>query len=334
MDSGLATSTTTTPVAISTGPGSVAASAALASLSPGVRYYYRAVLTGAWGTVRGDVRDFLTPIFVWGEAGTSPIEGKLDATIIPNTTSSPVLYPNTSNRNFDVQLVTSGLGSNGLTTVLGEAAWWLEGSASSAPAPATVRVRFYRPGTTTPTALRGIHFRLEDAETNERCSDFSYFDADGNQVPLLWNSAAFTYSHKPRFNASGSEVENLAPTEGSIQHGKWIEIDLSGVAVSGFELRVKRMSVNNAGGIVMTALASPALRSLATLRPSRWTRPLMATLPCLTTPVRQPPPRVSPPSSSKCQLRVRSCCRASDPSCSRARWPAASPQSPASNCRS
>jgi len=259
MDSGLASSTTTTPVAISTGPGSVAASAALASLSPGVRYYYRAVLTGAWGTVRGEVRDFLTPIFVWGEAGTSPIEGKLDATIIPNTTSSPVLYPNTSNRNFDVQLVTSGLGSNGLTTVLGEAAWWLEGSASSAPVPATVRVRFYRPGTTTPTALRGIHFRLEDAETNERCSDFSYFDADGNQVPLLWNSAAFTYSHKPRFNASGSEVENLAPTEGSIQHCKWIEIDLSGVAVSGFELRVKRMSVNNAGGIVMTALGGAGI---------------------------------------------------------------------------
>ncbi len=199
----------------------------------------------------GQILDDDRPVVLrWANAGANPTLGLLDSTIIPNTTTSPVLYPGTNGGRFDVQLTTTGLSGNGLAMMGGEVCWYFNGHNSATTS--RVNMRFYRPGTTTPKHLTNIHFSIEDSESFEELSSFSYFDAVGNRVFVPWtNSSIFTYSHAPLYGSSGMTVENRAPIESRAQSGKWIRVNLRGIAVSGFEFGYRRRS-GLAGSIMLT----------------------------------------------------------------------------------
>lgn len=181
-------------------------------------------------------------ILKWGVAGALAADGLLDATIIPNTTVSPVIYPGVNNGQFDVHLSTRKLTGNGVVVVGGQAGWYLNAENSSINDTAQVRVRFFKPGTTTPEALSFIHFSIEDAEQKEELSNFCYYTADGTKVPVAWSDSIFSYSHSPAFGSAAASVENNAPLLGKSQSGKWVRVNLTGIAVSGIEFNYRRRS--------------------------------------------------------------------------------------------
>lgn len=187
----------------------------------------------------------------WAVAGADPADSLLDTTIIPNTTSSPVNYPGTNGGRFDVRISTNGLSGNGLAMMGGEVCWYLNGYNSSSRS--TVSMRFYRPGTDDPKHVTSISFSIEDAESYEELSNFSYWTADGTKVPLLWTSPVFTYSHTPLYSNGNSAVENTAPLIGKTQSGRWIRVNLAGIAVSGIEFSIRKRS-SSAGSVMLTHL--------------------------------------------------------------------------------
>lgn len=199
------------------------------------------------GNTDGDPDDPSTPgyptldddglhVVKWGGAGALPVNGRMDATIIPNDTTTPVIYAGMDRGRFDLHLETDGLQSNDLYTLGGEESWSLGPRTSDA----TVRFRFYSPGTTTPYSIRNIRFSIEDAEVGEELLNFTYWDAAGNPVELPWNDAAFSYSHTPSFSNSNKTVENGASLIGKPQAGKWVRVDLTGIDVSGISFGFRK----------------------------------------------------------------------------------------------
>ena len=253
-DDAFTSPTTSSAANIAGTPGVSSGSVSISGLTPNVRYYFRAIVTNSAGTSTGTAMSLLTPVIVWGNTGALPAAGAMDATVIPNTTTTPVVYTNINNQHYDVQVSTNNLARNEFTNVLGESSWWLEGSALGGSGPATVQIKFCATGTDTPQAVLGVRFRFEDAELYEAFSNFSYFDAAGTEIPLLWNGSVFSYSHTPVFNAAHTEVENGAPPESTIQNGKWIQVNLANVPVTGFKFGLRRKAVSAAGGVIMTSL--------------------------------------------------------------------------------
>lgn len=200
----------------------------------------------------GQILDDDRPVMLkWAVAGADPADSLLDTTIIPNTTSSPVNYPGTNGGRFDVRISTNGLSGNGLAMMGGEVCWYLNGYNSSSRS--TVSMRFYRPGTDDLKHVTSINFSIEDAESYEELSNFSYWTADGTKVPLLWSSPVFTYSHTPLYSNGNSAVENTAPLIGKTQSGRWIRVNLTGIAVTGIEFSIRKRS-SSAGSVMLTHL--------------------------------------------------------------------------------
>ena len=170
----LASPIASSSVSVGSGTEEVIESVQLTDLDPNTRYYYRAVSTSTAGTFYGEVESLLTPVIVWGPPGALAEEGRLDATRIPNTTGATT-YTDVSGNGYDVEISTSSLGGRGYTTVTGEPACWLEGSASTSSTASTVRVRIYENGTTNPFGVMGVHFRIDDAELTETLLNFTYF---------------------------------------------------------------------------------------------------------------------------------------------------------------
>ena len=192
-------------------------------------------------------------ILKWGVAGALAADGLLDATVIPNTTTAPVIYSGVNHGQFDVHLSTRRLTGNGTVLVGGEVGWYINADNSSNNEAGQVRVRFFRPGTTTPAALSFIHFSIEDAEQKEELSNFCYYTADGTKVPVAWSNGIFSYSHTPTFGSAATSVENNAPLLGKSQSGKWVRVNLKGMAVSGIEFNYRRRS-SLAGSIFLSHL--------------------------------------------------------------------------------
>ncbi len=245
----LATFSTSASAPAGNGNVLVAGSVPIAGLQANTRYYYRAILTNEAGIFSGEIKSFLTPTFVWGPSGTTTASGQLDATRIPNTGTS-TLFRNISGLGYDVAINTNGLGGNGFTSVTGTPSWWFGGSAPSAAEGATVGFRFFDAGTINPRGVIGVRFQIDDAEQMETLLNFHYFTATGEKIFVPWTSPIFSYSHTPTFGSSGATVENGAPYAGLTQSGKWVDINLSGISVSGFEFQFKRRTLS-AGTIIM-----------------------------------------------------------------------------------
>jgi len=186
----------------------------------------------------------------FGAPGADPTLGLLDSSIIPNTTTTPVLYSNVCENRFDVKLSTRNLAGNGFVTIGGEAGWLINGSDNGAVG--TVTFRFYEPGTSTLKPLDFIFFSIEDAEQGEQFVDFSYWDAAGDQVyPSVTDASIFSYSSTPI--TSAGTVENGAALVGKLQTGKWMRVDLRGTPITGFQFGYRKR-FSEAGSVVVTHL--------------------------------------------------------------------------------
>ena len=193
----------------------------------------------------------------FGAPGADPKLGLLDASIIPNTTSAPVLYEDVCENRFDVRLSTRNLAGNGFVTIGGEAGWLINGSDNGATG--TVTFRFYEPNTTTLKPLNFIFFSIEDAEQGEQFVDFCYWNAAGDQIyPSVTDASIFTYSNTPI--AGAGVVENGAQLVGKLQTGKWMRVDLRGTPITGIQFGYrKRFSA--AGSVVLTHLGGSPVGS-------------------------------------------------------------------------
>lgn len=250
---------TTSSQNIGSGFADVVVTFPVTGLVPNTTYYYRVAATSSAGTARGEVHSFLTPVIAWGGAGANAGEGILDATRIPADTftpvPAPVVFTNVAGQGYDISTTTYRLGATGPATfpatTEGNPAWFFQGTAPNNSGYAAFTFRFFQTGTTNPTGVLGIHLRLEDAETNERFANFSYWDAIGNKITVPFTDSLFTYSNPPSYFNNGYGVVNGAGYEGGTQTGKWIDIDLSLRAISGFELLSHRQT-SSAGSVVMT----------------------------------------------------------------------------------
>lgn len=198
--------------------------------------------------------DDVVKYILWGEQGSLPEDSMMDATLPTVDATYPLVFEGMGAGLFDVSMIASGMTGAGLKRIGGQPAWSL--TASSGGAKALVNFRFFKTGSTTELKhLKNIVFRIEDAEAGEELSGFSYWDGHGNKVPVLWNNTAiFSYSHTPRFSSSNSVVENTAPLESLTQAGKWVQVDLRGLQVTGIEFSHRKRS-SSAGSVVITHLA-------------------------------------------------------------------------------
>ena len=185
----------------------------------------------------------------WGGAGSLASEGLIDVSLIPANTGTPLIYSGVDRGRLDLHVTTQAFLSCGLSMLGGEVSV-AQGPSGSV---ALTRFRFYDPGTAAPHAIRNIYFSLEDAELGEQLSNFAYWDAAGNRVELNWDSPVFSYSHQPVFINSARAVENGAPLVSKTQAGKWIRVDLRGVAVTGIEYGFRKSSPS-AGSVILTHL--------------------------------------------------------------------------------
>jgi len=188
----------------------------------------------------------------WGPAGSDATAGILDASIIP--TNGSVTYYNVDGGAFDLVVTTSNLDSDGVASFFGVGGWWLAGSPPSSsqnPTYATVTFRFYSPGTTNPIGLLGIDFYLEDAEQTERFRNFGYFDATGTFVSTGIGGGILSFSVTPITHLTDGSFENGSPFQGGDQTGKWIQMNVSSIAVSGFTFQAHRQT-SEAGSVTMT----------------------------------------------------------------------------------
>jgi hypothetical protein len=191
---------------------------------------------------------------LWGGAGADPTAGLLDATLIPvSTGTSPVRYTNVNGEGYDIVVTTSNLAADGPDTYMGEAAWWLEGTAMTSSTYSIVTFRFYSTGTKTAIGVTGVDIVFQDAESDELFGGFSYFDQSGAQLPLLFDDASFAYSYGGDFFLNYVEGSNAALEQGGTQTGKSIEIDMSTMTISGFTFGAHRQS-KAAGSVIMMGL--------------------------------------------------------------------------------
>ena len=244
---------------IGNGFAAVPVSFPVTGLASNTTYYFRIIATNAAGTSYGTVYSFLTPVIVWGGAGANAGTGILDATRIPADTftpvPSPLVFTNVAGHGYDISTTTYRLGAVGPATfpatVAGSPAWFFQGSAPNNSSYSAFTFRFFKTGTSNPVGVTGIRFRIEDAETGERFANFSYWDAIGNKITVPFTDSMFVYSNTPTYFNNGYGVINGAGYEGGTQTGKWIDIDLSLRAISGFELLSHRQT-SSAGSVIMT----------------------------------------------------------------------------------
>lgn len=193
-----------------------------------------------------------TPV-IWGPAGSDATEGILDATLIPTSTLVPVMYTNVNGEGYDIVVTTSNFQQAGYTTYSGTDAFWFAGTAPGASSYATITVNYYVTGTAIPIGIQGTDILFEDAENEEFFGNFSYWDAFGNQVPVLFDNAIFTFSDGAVFMADDTEAANNSPEQDGTQTGKSVEIDLTANTISGFTIGAHRQT-SSAGSVIMMGL--------------------------------------------------------------------------------
>jgi len=204
----------------------------------------------------------------WGASSNTAL-GILDSTTIPTTGS--VRYSNVNGGGYDIVITTTGLNFSG-TGNLGNLAtpnvsWSLEGGAGSGTAQSipysTVNVRFYETGTSIPFDLTGVEFKLVDAEIDERFKNFTYYSADGTAVPFAGLGDPYGVANPmfstsaPYFNGHQTDASfdtGLSRADGT-QPEKWIQLNMSSLAISGFQFQAGRLTTTQ-GGVEMTALGN------------------------------------------------------------------------------
>ena len=252
-DPGLAVAVVSTPLqGIGNGTGVLPVNALVTGLMPQTTYYFRVVATNALGTFLGGIKSF-PGVLNWGGTGTDASDGTLDASLIP--TNGTQTFTNVNGQGYNVVVTTSNLGADGQAAYFGAPDWWFEGGGPSGGY-ATVTFQFFDSLTNQPYALAGVDFRLLDAEIGERFRDFGYWDADNNFVAVSNTSSLLSFSNTPIVHLSDGSVENSAPQQGGDQVGKWIELNLSNVAITGFTLEAHRQT-SSAGSVLMSNLISP-----------------------------------------------------------------------------
>ena len=252
-DPGLAGADSTPLQNVGAGSEPVTFSALLTGLLPKSTYYFRAVATNAGGTANGAILSFNSHVLNWGRAGADATTGVLDPTLIP--TSNTRTYTNVNGQGYDIVVTTHNLNKDGGASYFGDAGWWFEGGGPDFGY-GTVTFRFYETGTTNPYPLFGIDFRLLDAEINERFRSFGYYDELNNLISVPYGTGRLTFSNNPIFHASDNSYDNNAPREGGDQVGKWIELNLADLAVTGFTFEAHRQTAG-AGSVIMSDLLSP-----------------------------------------------------------------------------
>jgi hypothetical protein len=190
--------------------------------------------------------------------------GILDATQIQKTNTDlsvpGVRYSDVNNDGYDIVVLTTGLNKTGVDLFESQPTWWFEGGTRSTTATSisysTVEFQFYNLTKITNTPVTGVHFRLQDAETEERFRNFSYLDAAGLEVSINSNNPIFTYSQgHPTNHLSDGSFDNGASYASGTQAGKWIDINLSNIPISGFKFQVGR-SLSSYGSVLMTGLGN------------------------------------------------------------------------------
>jgi hypothetical protein len=252
-DPGLAGASSTPGQNIGSGNAAMPVNAAVTELVPNTTYYFRAVGTNAAGTTHGSILSFTTYTLNFGGAGSSASGGVLDATLIPS--SGVQTFVNVNGLGYDIVVTTSGLNRAGSASYFGDAGWWFEGG-SPTSGYGTVTFRFYQTGTTNPYSLSGVDFRLLDAEVNERFRNFGYWDAENNYLGTTVGGGILSFSHNPVYHATDGSYDNNAAREGGDQMGKWIEMNLSNLAISGFTFQAHRQT-SSAGSVIMSDLVAP-----------------------------------------------------------------------------
>jgi len=237
------------------GAGAVAlpVSAALTDLVPRTTYYFRAVGTNSGGTVNGAILNFTTNVVSWGGAGADSTTGVLDTSLIP--TSGTRTFSDVNGQGYYVVVTTAGLGRGGSASYFGDPGWWFEGGGPSSGY-GTVTFQFFNSVTNAPYALSGVDFRLLDTEINERFRNFGYWDENNTFVSVAYGTGLLTFSHTPIYHASDGSYDSSASQQGGDQVGKWIELNLSNLAVNGFTFQAHRQT-SGAGSVIMSDLVSP-----------------------------------------------------------------------------
>ena len=88
-------------------------------------------------------------------------------------------------------------------------------------------------GGSNPLTISGVHFRLEDAESEERFRNFSYFNASGVEVPVSYSNTSlfnsiFTFaSGHATPHASDGSFDSSSHYDSGTQANKWIDVNLS-----------------------------------------------------------------------------------------------------------
>lgn len=243
-----------TPVQ-SAGSGSVAVpfSVALTDLVPKTTYYYRALATNAGGPGSGAILSFTTNVVNWGGAGSDSTAGILDPSLIPTTGTRT--FSDVNGQGYYVVVTTAGLSRGGSASYFGDSGWWFEGGGPSSGY-GTVTFRFFDSLTNQPRAISGIDFRLLDAEVNERFRNFGYWDANNNFVSVAYGTGLLTFSHTPVFHATDGSYDNGASQGNGDQVGKWIELNLANLDVTGFTFQAHRQT-SGAGSVIMSDIISP-----------------------------------------------------------------------------
>ena len=252
-DPGLAGALSTPAQNIGTGIVVVPFSASVTSLLPKATYYFQAVATNAGGTVRGEILNFTTQVLNWGTAGSDATTGVLDPTLIP--TGGTHTFTNVNGQGYDIVVTTSNLNADGGALYFGDTGWWFEGGGPDFGY-GTVTYRFVDTVTGDPYPISGVDFRLLDAERNERFRTFGYWTASNGFIFVPDGDGRLTFSHGPIFHASDNSYENNAPMEPGNQVGKWIELNLSDLPITGFSFQAHRQTAS-AGSVIMSDLISP-----------------------------------------------------------------------------
>lgn len=200
----------------------------------------------------------------WGDSTTADDFSILNASKILTT---GIASFGSVNGAFDLQVTTTNLNQTGAGYIptLNESVWWFEGGTRSTTnqsiAYSTVQLNFYaagtndNPGGPTPIAVTGLHFVLEDAESEERFRNLTFLDAAGQAITVRYDSPFLTYSTTsgPVVHASDGSFDSGAHYEGGTQTGKWIDINFGNTPVSGFTLQAGR-SLSSYGSVAMSGL--------------------------------------------------------------------------------
>ncbi len=195
----------------------------------------------------------------WSNTGANPLQGTLNPALIPtNSAATGVRYTNVNGQGYVVVVITKSLTQDGGGAYNGTPAWWFAGGTAASGGKtipySTVTFRFYKTGTTTPIGLTGIQTTFQDAEDGERFRAFGYWNAGGTSVASSFtDSQIFTYSNGLVVHSSDSSVDNGAVQAPGTQDGKWIGLDLSLNAISGFTFQTGRYNPSS-GSVLMTGL--------------------------------------------------------------------------------